>query len=97
MSAAVTIADIERYDTACAFCGDGEPQARIRGKAACAPCFAAMREGGISETGELAVSPWRERELIRYLLGLGPRDYPRPLFERALEARGTQLCKRAGT
>jgi hypothetical protein len=31
--------------------------------------------------------------LIRYLMGIGPRDYVTPLWQRALEARGTGWSK----
>lgn len=103
MSAAPAAAAVVRYDTACAYCRDGEPVARHRGKAACARCLAAFAEGatahepprwtarrsaGILPGGELVVPEWRLRALIRHVLGLGRREYVRSLWERALIGRG---------
>lgn len=68
-----------RYDAHCAFCGDGIPVQRHRGKAACASCAASFNEAS-------EVDLWTEdklRALIRKLDGRGPRDYLKPLYLRA--------------
>lgn len=106
MSAAAAWAPIERYDLSCAFCKDGVPEGRFRGKACCRRCGEAFNEGC---DGAVALPPpppdagpmpplmppsptfskRRLRELIRYLLGVDPRESPQALYERALRARGT--------
>jgi hypothetical protein len=68
--------DVARYDTSCAYCGDGVPVRRFRAKAACADCLEAFAEGGL----ERAPS---DRRVVREALGKGPRDYPEPLWKRA--------------
>lgn len=94
MAAATPLGRLERYDMWCAFCVDGAPVTRFRGKAACERCLEAFSEAGELWLGvrrrrpvEVDVSPWRLRELVRYLLGMGPRDYAEPLWSRALKGR----------
>lgn len=94
MTAAPAWASVERYDVFCAFCVEGVPEVRVRGKASCGKCLEAMREAGVANNVivlNLVRSPnVSDRQLImviRYVLGLGPRDYVKPLWERALEMR----------
>lgn len=78
MSAAASIELPARYDTACAYCADGKVIVRARGKAACEKCLTALEEAGIFEPNSPTL-----RAVVRAELGLGPRDYPEPLHERA--------------
>ena len=91
MTAARRLAPVRRYDRVCAFCDATDPRGRLRGKAACAKCIAIAKEADAScedEDGAMHV-PWtRVRALVRYLLDIR-RDYPEPLWRRALRARGS--------
>ena len=102
--AAVLLSPTRRYDTSCAFCGSTEPVRRLQGKAACRTCIATAKEAGVAFKEAPGapykpkeprwidypvVPPERLRALIRYLLGIGPRDFPEPGWRRALRARGS--------
>lgn len=94
MTAATTTAPAARYDTSCAFCVDGIPACRVQGKACCARCSGIFSARRILPSGELPVTESMLRRLIRYELGLDPRgrDYPVPLWRRALDAREAGLA-----
>jgi recombinational DNA repair protein (RecF pathway) len=100
--AAVILSPTRRYDTSCAFCGSTDPIQRLHGKAACRACIETAREAGVAfkeapvapykpmePRWDPVVPPERLRALIRYLLGMGPRDFPEPGWRRALRARGS--------
>jgi predicted ABC-class ATPase len=74
---------VARYDTACAFCRDGKPVTRHRGKAACERCQAAFYDA----TDPALWTDEKIRAMVRELEGRTYRDYPEPLYVRALRTR----------
>lgn len=89
MASSPKFAPPERYDSICAYCGDGKPISRYKGKGVCQVCERAIREGGqIPDTPviiKIVIPEYHIQQLIRYLVHGDPYKSPikYPLWQRA--------------
>ena len=100
MTAALRLAPLKPHDDSCAFCIEGRPAIRVRGKAACIACCKTFEEAGVVVADVLRVMaipvpppvPWsRVRALCKYLMVQDGASRA-PLWLRALmDARPSSL------